>query len=75
MFLRFVNLFWGNYWANYSKGKHQKERLNLCQVDVGKNELLAIICGAPNVSVGMKEPSVPGAKLPKITIKMRLFGG
>ena len=49
------------------KEKHPNaERLNLCQVDVGKNKLLAIICGAPNVSVGMKVAcALPGAKLPR----------
>ncbi|MAW33780.1 MAG: phenylalanine--tRNA ligase subunit beta [Proteobacteria bacterium] len=59
------------------KEKHPNaERLNLCQVDVGKNKLLAIICGAPNVSVGMKVAcALPGAKLPKITIKPATIRG
>jgi len=30
------------------------DRLNICQVDVGTGTLLNIVCGAPNVRVGMK---------------------
>ncbi|MFC4929630.1 phenylalanine--tRNA ligase subunit beta [Massilia sp. GCM10023247] len=30
------------------------DRLNVCQVNVGTGELLNIVCGAPNVRVGMK---------------------
>ena len=30
------------------------DRLNVCQVDVGTGTLLNIVCGAPNVRVGMK---------------------
>jgi len=41
------------------------DRLNVCQVDVGAANLLNIVCGAPNVRVGMKVPcALAGAKLP-----------
>ena len=30
------------------------DRLNVCQIDVGTGTLLSIVCGAPNVRVGMK---------------------
>jgi phenylalanyl-tRNA synthetase beta chain len=41
------------------------DRLNVCQVDAGTGTLLNIVCGAPNVSPGMKVPcAMVGAKLP-----------
>ncbi|MBI3286268.1 MAG: phenylalanine--tRNA ligase subunit beta [Burkholderiales bacterium] len=41
------------------------DRLNVCQVDVGTGALLNIVCGAPNVRVGMKVPcAMAGAVLP-----------
>ncbi|MFZ6814477.1 phenylalanine--tRNA ligase subunit beta [Undibacterium sp. Rencai35W] len=41
------------------------DRLNVCQVDVGIGTLLNIVCGAPNVRVGMKVPcAMAGAILP-----------
>jgi phenylalanyl-tRNA synthetase beta chain len=49
-----------------SKDKHpDADRLNVLTVDVGQAEPLTIVCGAPNVSVGMKAPcALVGAKLP-----------
>jgi phenylalanyl-tRNA synthetase beta chain len=45
------------------------ERLSLCQVNVGVAPL-TIVCGAPNVAVGMKVPTaLVGAKLPGMEIK------
>ncbi|HYL17585.1 MAG TPA: phenylalanine--tRNA ligase subunit beta, partial [Burkholderiales bacterium] len=32
------------------------DRLTVCQVDAGNGRLLNIVCGAPNVPVGMKAP-------------------
>ncbi|MDB5990918.1 MAG: phenylalanine--tRNA ligase subunit beta [Herbaspirillum sp.] len=41
------------------------DRLNVCQVDVNTGSLLNIVCGAPNVRVGMKVPcAMAGAMLP-----------
>ena len=43
------------------------DRLNVCKVDIGAadNVLLNIVCGAPNVAVGMKVPcALVGAQLP-----------
>ena len=47
-----------------SKEKHpDADRLNLLSVDVGLAEPLTIVCGAQNVSVGMKAPcALVGAK-------------
>lgn len=50
-----------------SLDKHpQADRLNVCQVDVGRDDVLQIVCGAPNVHVGAKVPcAVVGAVLPQ----------
>ncbi len=41
------------------------DRLNICQVDAGTGSLLTIVCGAPNVRVGLRVPcALPGAELP-----------
>ena len=41
------------------------DRLKVCQVDAGTGQLLNIVCGAPNVSLGMKVPcALVGAMLP-----------
>src|SRR5262245_39122452 len=46
----------------------QADRLRICSVDVG-GEMLRIVCGAPNVHVGMKVAcALVGARLPKATI-------
>ncbi|TNJ36008.1 phenylalanine--tRNA ligase subunit beta [Prosthecochloris vibrioformis] len=40
------------------------DRLKMCMVDVGQDEPLQIVCGAPNVATGMKVPvATIGAKL------------
>ncbi|MDK4574116.1 phenylalanine--tRNA ligase subunit beta [Kingella kingae] len=42
------------------------DRLNVTQVDAGTGELIQIVCGAPNVKVGIKVPcALPNALLPK----------
>jgi phenylalanyl-tRNA synthetase beta chain len=42
------------------------DRLTVCSVDVGTGEPLSIVCGAPNVAVGMKAPvALVGAQLPE----------
>ena len=41
------------------------DRLNVCRVDIGRGEPQQIVCGAPNVVVGLKVPcALPGAELP-----------
>ena len=41
------------------------DKLNVCQVDAGTGTTLNIVCGAPNVSVGIKVPvALVGAELP-----------
>ena len=41
------------------------DRLNICQVDAGTGALLNIVCGAPNVRVGMRVAcAMVGASLP-----------
>jgi phenylalanyl-tRNA synthetase beta chain len=46
------------------------DKLKLCSVDVGEPDPLRIVCGAPNVAVGMKVPCARvGAKLPGIEIR------
>ena len=41
------------------------DRLRVCQVDVGQENLLNIVCGAPNARVGIKVPcALVGAQLP-----------
>jgi phenylalanyl-tRNA synthetase beta chain len=43
----------------------QADRLKVCEVDAGVGKQLQIVCGAPNVSVGMKAPlALVGARLP-----------
>ena len=46
------------------------DKLRVTEVDVGAAQLLQIVCGAPNVVVGMRVPcALVGAKLPGIEIK------
>ena len=41
------------------------DKLHVCQVDAGTGETLTIVCGAPNVSPGIKVPvALVGAELP-----------
>lgn len=46
--------------------KHpERDRLTVCMVDVGQEELLQIVCGAPNARVGIKVAvALHGAELP-----------
>ncbi len=49
-----------------TKDKHpDADRLNVLTVDAGQSEALTIVCGAQNVTVGMKAPcALVGARLP-----------
>lgn len=60
-----------------SKEKHpDAEKLNVCKVDVGNEELLQIVCGAPNVEAGQYViVATVGAKLPGIKIKKAKLRG
>ena len=41
------------------------DRLNVCQVNAGRDRTLTIVCGAPNVRAGIKVPcALVGAELP-----------
>jgi phenylalanyl-tRNA synthetase beta chain len=53
------------------------DRLNVCKVDTGGGEPTTIVCGAPNVAVGLRVPcALPGAKLPgDFTIKIAKVRG
>ena len=60
-----------------TKERHpDADRLNLLTVNVGQSGPLTIVCGAPNVSVGMKAPcALVGAQLPGIQIKQAKVRG
>ncbi|MBS1188564.1 MAG: phenylalanine--tRNA ligase subunit beta [Rhodocyclaceae bacterium] len=53
------------------------DRLNVCRVDMGEGEPRTIVCGAPNVAVGLRVPcALPGAVLPGgFTIKVAKVRG
>ncbi|MBY0474692.1 MAG: phenylalanine--tRNA ligase subunit beta [Nitrosomonas sp.] len=54
------------------------DRLSVCNVKTGKsdNDLLQIVCGAPNVSAGVKVPcALVGATLPGFVIKKTRLRG
>ena len=52
------------------------KKLHLLKVDAGENELIDIVCGAPNVRVGMKTALAKvGAKLGEIEIAPRALAG
>jgi len=54
-----------------SAEKHpDADRLQVCKVDVGEDEPLQIVCGAPNARVGLYAPcAMVGAILPDFAIK------
>ena len=60
-----------------SKEKHpDAEKLNVCQVNVGEEENLQIVCGAPNVDAGQYViVAKVGEKLPGIKIKKAKLRG
>ena len=52
------------------------DRLNVCQVDIGLEKSIQIVCGAPNARVGIKVPcALVGAKLPDFEIKKAKLRG
>ena len=57
--------------------EHPKSRkLHLLKVDIGSDELIDVVCGAPNVRVGMKTAFAKvGAQVGEITIAPRELAG
>ncbi len=54
----------------------ESKKLHLLKVDAGSGELIDVVCGAPNVRVGMKTAFAPiGAKIGEITIAPRPLAG
>ena len=52
------------------------DHLHVCKVQVSSDEVLQIVCGAPNVRKGLKViVALPGAVLPEITIKKGVIRG
>ncbi len=52
------------------------EKLKVCRVDVGADELLQIVCGCPTVSAGMNVPvATVGSHLPRLKIKKSKLRG
>ena len=60
-----------------SMTKHpDADKLNVCEVNIGKKKPLSIICGAANAEVGIKIPvALVGTKLPKVVIKKAAIRG
>ena len=54
----------------------ESKKLHLLKVDAGEGELTDVVCGAPNVRVGMKTAFAKvGAKIGEITIAPRALAG
>ena len=54
----------------------ESKKLHLLKVDAGEDELTDVVCGAPNVRVGMKTAFAKvGAKIGEITISPRALAG
>lgn len=54
----------------------ESKKLHLLKVDIGENELVDVVCGAPNVRVGMKTAFAKlGARLGDIEIAPRPLAG
>ncbi len=54
----------------------ESEKLHLLKVDIGESELVDVVCGAPNVRVGMKTAFAKvGAKIGEIEIAPRPLAG
>jgi len=54
----------------------ESEKLHLLKVDIGEADLVDVVCGAPNVRVGMKTAFAKvGAQIGDITITPRKLAG
>ena len=52
------------------------DKLRVCNVDTGTGTLIQIVCGAPNVTAGIRVPcALLGAKLPGLEIKQATLRG
>ena len=52
------------------------DKLRVCKVNLGRGDLLQIVCGAPNARVGLKAPlATVGARVGQITIKAAKLRG
>ena len=52
------------------------KKLHLLKIDAGEDELIDVVCGAPNVKVGLKTAFAKvGAKIGEITITPRALAG
>ena len=59
-----------------TKAHPQADKLKVCEVDVGTQENLQVVCGAPNVQPGMKVPlAMVGASLPDLVVKQAELRG
>lgn len=60
----------------YVENHPDSKKLHLLKVDAGEDELIDVVCGAPNVRVGLKTAFAKvGAKLGEITIAPRELAG
>ena len=54
----------------------ESRKLHLLKVDIGEDKLVDVVCGAPNVAVGLKVPFAKlGAQIGDITIAPRKLAG
>ena len=54
----------------------ESKKLHLLKVDISEDELVDVVCGAPNVAVGLKVPFAKlGAQIGDITIAPRKLAG
>ena len=66
------------HWSCIEKEQHPNaDKLSVCQVDIGEEEPIQIVCGAPNVAAGQKVPVAKcGAVFPgNFKIKKASFAG
>lgn len=59
-----------------AKSHSTLEHLTICTVDAGQKSDIQVVCGAPDVTEGMKYPvALTGSKVGKITVQERSFDG
>ena len=56
-----------------SKKHPNADKLKLCDVDIGKNDLVKVVCGAENAKEGLVTVyAPPGAMIPKTKMKLKV---